>query len=145
MGKCWFFNSVSLILIPASTLIQFISPDSMIQSGREFLVLLQFSEGVHPTHNKPYRKSSTSLTAVSSRFKNKVWATFETRDGEQTQAHNDSMPHIRYCCPPIQRNSGNNATVRIMPKLLKQNQYNYPLACPSRDFFFKKSPGAPVL
>lgn len=49
----------TLILIPATTLIQFISPDSMIQSGREFLVLiLLFSECVHPAHN---RKSSTSI------------------------------------------------------------------------------------
>lgn len=92
-----------LILIPDTTLTQFISPDSVIQSGRQLPVLiLLFSECAHPAHNKPHRKSSTSLTAVSYRFKNRVWATFGTHDGEQNQAHNDSMPHIRYCCPLIQ-------------------------------------------
>lgn len=36
------------------------------------ILILLFSEGVHPAHNKPYRKSSTSLTAVSYRFKDRV-------------------------------------------------------------------------
>lgn len=75
----------------------------MIQSGGKFLVvILLFSGWVHPAHNKPYRKSSTSLTAVSYKFKNRVWATCGASDGEQNQAHNDSVPHIRYCCPQIQ-------------------------------------------
>jgi len=84
------------------------------------------------------------LTAISYRFKNTVWARFGASDGEQNQACNDSVLCIRHCLSPnpkhlSQRNKGNNAMISIMPKLLEQNQYNYPLACPSRDFLLKKS------
>lgn len=123
----------------------------MLQSGRKFLVfILLFSGCVHPAHVTPCRKSSTLLTAISYRFKNIVWATFGASDGEQNQACSDSVPCIRHCLSPntkhlSQRNKGNNATSSIMPKLLEQNQYNYPLACPSRDFLLKSSLGMSVL
>lgn len=77
---------------------------------------------------------------------------FGASDGEQNHACNESVPCIRHCSSPNPKHpskkkkpKGNNAMIGIVPKLLEQNQYNYSLACPSRDFLLKKSLGVSVL